>query len=60
MTMSGIDPVAGVLLIPVCAAVVLALLPGYKITARLNVVASLGSFLCAASLLVLPRPLPPA
>ena len=58
MTMSGIDPVVGVLLIPVCAAVVLALLPGYKLTAQLNVLASLGSFLCAASLLVLPRPAP--
>ncbi|WP_322515841.1 hydrogenase 4 subunit F [Rhodopseudomonas palustris] len=58
MSLSGLDPVVGVLLIPVCAAIVLALLPGYKLTARLNVVASLGSFLCAASLLVLPRPQP--
>ncbi|WP_022720731.1 hydrogenase 4 subunit F [Rhodopseudomonas sp. B29] len=60
VTLLGLDPVAGVLLIPVCAAVVLALLPGYRLTARLNVLASLGSFLCAVSLLILPRPAPGA
>ncbi|MGO3935024.1 hydrogenase 4 subunit F [Rhodopseudomonas pseudopalustris] len=58
MNLSGLDPVVGVLLIPVCAAAVLAVLPGYKLTAQLNVLASLGSLVCAASLLVLPRPAP--
>jgi hydrogenase-4 component F len=58
MTLAGLDPVMGVLLIPISAAALLALLPGYRLTAQLNVLASLGSLLCASSLLVLPRPAP--
>ncbi|RCW22552.1 hydrogenase-4 component F [Ciceribacter lividus] len=45
-----------VLVIPIVAAVVLAVLPGYRLTARLNVVASLLTLLAALSLLVTPRP----
>ena len=36
-----LDALAGVLLIPAAAAALLALLPGYRLTARLNVVATL-------------------
>jgi hydrogenase-4 component F len=41
---------AAVLAIPVVAAALLALLPGYKLSARLNVVATLLTFLAALSL----------
>jgi hydrogenase-4 component F len=58
MMLSAIDPVMGVLLIPVGAAALLALLPGYKLTAQLSVLASLLSFGCALSLFVVPRPAP--
>jgi hydrogenase-4 component F len=51
------DAVSAVLLIPVAAAAVLALLPGYKIASRLNVFASLLTFLAALWLLV-ERPAP--
>ena len=44
------DPVAAVLIIPTLAAAVLAMLPGYWLTARLNVIATLGTFLAALSL----------
>jgi hydrogenase-4 component F len=48
---------AGVLLIPVAAAAVLALLEGYRLTSRLNVVASLLTFGVAAALFrVRPEP----
>ncbi|MDE2466732.1 MAG: hydrogenase 4 subunit F [Alphaproteobacteria bacterium] len=40
-----------VLVIPVAAAILLALLPGYRLSARLNVAASLLTFLAALSLL---------
>ncbi|KOF15233.1 hydrogenase 4 subunit F [Ensifer adhaerens] len=52
------DAVTAVLLIPVAAAVLLALLPGYRLTARLNVIASLLTLLAALSLLVTARPIP--
>ncbi|MBY5402218.1 hydrogenase 4 subunit F (plasmid) [Rhizobium sp. Z1P35] len=52
------DAVTAVLLIPVVAAAMLALLPGYRLTARLNVVASLLTLLAALSLLVTTRPIP--
>ena len=35
-----IDALAGVLVIPAAAAVLLAALPGYRLTARLNVLAA--------------------
>jgi hydrogenase-4 component F len=45
------DALAAVLLIPAVAAALLAALPGYRITARLNVVASFASFVAATALL---------
>jgi hydrogenase-4 component F len=47
-----IDALTGVLLIPAVAAAVLAALPGYRLTARLNVVATFATFLTAVSLFV--------
>ena len=44
------DALAAVLLIPGCAAAMLAVMTGYRITARLNVVATLATFLSAISL----------
>jgi hydrogenase-4 component F len=44
------DAVTAILLIPALAAVVLAALPGYRLTARLNVLATLATFLVALSL----------
>ncbi|WOS65505.1 hydrogenase 4 subunit F [Sinorhizobium fredii] len=55
---SPLDPVALVLLIPIVAAVLLALLPGYRMTARLNVLASLLTLLAALSLFVTEPPEP--
>lgn len=46
------DALTGVLLIPAVAAALLAALPGYRVTAILNVLAALASFLTAASLFV--------
>jgi hydrogenase-4 component F len=46
----SLDALAAVLAIPALAAVVLALLPGYWLTARLNVLAALATFLVALSL----------
>jgi hydrogenase-4 component F len=46
------DALTGVLLIPAVAAALLAVLPGYRMTAILNVLAALASFLTAASLFV--------
>src|SRR5512142_2106407 len=48
----NIDALAGVLLIPAVAAALLAALPGYQLTARLNVLATLLTFLTAVSLFV--------
>ncbi|MDR9808487.1 hydrogenase 4 subunit F [Rhizobium hidalgonense] len=52
------DAVTAVLVIPIAAAALLALLPGYRMTARLNVFASLLSLLAALSLIVTARPAP--
>jgi hydrogenase-4 component F len=49
--LSGFDAVGAVLLIPLVAAFVLMLLPGYRVTALLNVLASLLTLLAAVSLL---------
>jgi hydrogenase-4 component F len=51
------EPVIAILVIPGVSAVLLALLPGYKLTARLNVFATFLTFLAALSLLVA-RPVP--
>ena len=47
MTVNG---VTGVLLIPAFAAGLLAVLPGYRVTARINVLATTLTLLCALSL----------
>ena len=51
------DALTGILVIPMLAAALLAALPGYRLTARLNVLAALATFLIALSLFVVrPRP----
>ncbi|MEN3150854.1 hydrogenase 4 subunit F [Neorhizobium sp. IRAMC:178] len=52
------DAFAAVLAIPIAAAALLALMPGYKATARINVAASLLTFAAALSLFVTERPAP--
>jgi hydrogenase-4 component F len=47
-----VDALTGVLLIPGVATLVLAVLPGYRLTARLNVLAALATFVTALSLFV--------
>jgi hydrogenase-4 component F len=60
VNLPAFDAVAAVLIIPIASAAVLALLPGYRVTARLNVLASLFTLLSALALLFLPRPAPSA
>lgn len=61
MTLGGIDlpvtPLAALLIIPSASAMALALLPGYRLTARLNVLAAFLTFLASLSLVV-ERPQP--
>jgi len=52
------DAVAAILLIPICTAALLALLPNYRLTALLNVFAAVSTFLAAVSLLFVERPEP--
>ncbi len=47
-----LDALTGILLIPAVAAALLAALPGYRLTARLNVLAALATFFTACSLFV--------
>ncbi len=56
MNLLPIDAVAAILLIPIISAAVLALLKNYRLTASLNVMASLLTFLAAASLFFVERP----
>jgi len=56
--MTAFEAVRAVLMIPAIAAGVFAVLPGYRLTSRLNVVASLLTLLAAASLFFLARPEP--
>ena len=58
MIAAGFQAETGVLVIPIVAAVVLALLPSYRVTAQLNVAASLLTFVAALSLFVVERPVP--
>ena len=53
------DPITAILVIPAASAMLLVLLPGYWLTARLNVLAALLTFVAALSLLVV-RPAPTA
>jgi hydrogenase-4 component F len=57
MSPSGLDPLNAVLLIPIGAAALLILLPGYVLSSRLNVVASLLMH-AAAVVLLFHRPAP--
>jgi hydrogenase-4 component F len=54
----SLDAVTAILAIPVMAALLLAVLPGYKLTAYLNVAASFLTFLVALSLFFFERPAP--
>jgi hydrogenase-4 component F len=58
--LSGLAEIAirAVLLVPICSAALLAALPGYRLTARLNGVASLTTFAAALALLAAGRPEP--
>src|SRR3954470_15321970 len=58
MNVASFEPVLAVLLIPIGSAALLAVLPGYRVTARLNVLASLATFLSALSLFIVERPQP--
>src|SRR6266702_1157848 len=58
MSTASFDAVAAVLIIPIGSAALLAVLPGYLLTARLNVLASFATFLSALSLFVIERPPP--
>jgi hydrogenase-4 component F len=55
----SLDAVTAILLIPALAAALFALLPGYRATARLNMLAALLSFLTALSLLFVRPPAGP-
>jgi hydrogenase-4 component F len=54
----GLNAVTAVLAIPIAAAGILAMLPGYRLSARLNILASLSTLLAALSLLLTDRPAP--
>lgn len=58
MNAFALDAVALVLLIPIVAAALLAFLPGYRLAARLNVLASLLTLVAALSLLAVEPPAP--
>jgi hydrogenase-4 component F len=51
------DPLAGVLVVPAVAAALLAMMPGYRATARLNVAATSLTLICALSMFFV-RPAP--
>ncbi|NLS17589.1 hydrogenase 4 subunit F [Rhizobium sp. P40RR-XXII] len=57
-TLLGFDAVTAVLVVPISAAALLALLPGYRMTARLNIFASLLTLLAALLLFFSTRPPP--
>ena len=52
MTAFGLDAISVILIVPAVAAAALALVPGYRLGSRLNVVAALISFLASLSLFV--------
>jgi len=58
MSGTGADAVTAILLIPALAAALLALVPGYRLGARINLAASLSTLLAALALLVIERPAP--
>ncbi len=56
--MSAFNPEVAIVIIPLVAAGLLFVLPGYRLTARVNVAASLLTFLVALTLFAVPRPPP--
>ena len=52
LDLAWFDPATAVLLIPLASGLVLALLPGYRLTSRINVAAAGATFLCALLLLI--------
>ncbi len=56
MSSVGLDPVMAVLVVPLAAAAVLALLPGFQLAARVNIAAAFITLVAAGSLLVVARP----
>ena len=56
--MPHIDVVKLILGTPIVSAALLAFLPGYRLTARLNMAASFITFVAALALFVVPRPEP--
>jgi len=58
VTVTGFNAVSALLLIPLLTAPLLALLPGYRLSARINVLASLATFMSASALLFVDRPAP--
>ncbi len=58
MIPAAADPVMAILAVPLVGAALLAVLPGYRLTSRLNVAACFLTLLAALSLLVVERPAP--
>ncbi len=58
MSPATADPVMAILAVPLVGAALLAVLPGYRLTSRLNVAACFLTLLAALSLLVVERPAP--
>lgn len=58
MSTFSVDSVTAILLIPLATAALLGLLPNYRLTARLNVLATFCTFLAATSLFFIDRPEP--
>jgi hydrogenase-4 component F len=56
MTALSLDAVTAVLVIPLAAAALLVALPGYRVSARLNVLASTATLLAATALVAFDRP----
>jgi len=56
--MTATNALYAILLLPVAAAAILALLPGYRLSSWISVATCFASFVAAASLLVLDRPIP--
>ncbi len=58
MSLGDFDVPAAILLIPLCAALLLTILPGYRVSAQVNVAAMCLTFVAALLLFVTPRPAP--
>ena len=60
MTFLHLDAVRLMLIIPAAAAAILALLPGYRLSARVNALAALATFVVSAQMQEWPKHLPHA